>query len=117
VPGLRRGTALMPTKYDYANASRGYWALMRDTSGKWTVILTEYPGTLLSMYRNGHLIGKALEDAEALVAHETDRGSNHPDNIPPIPGSPESTVRADVGPTSVREPDQRFNPQRTVEGG
>jgi hypothetical protein len=48
--------------------------------------------------------------------HETDRVQNHPDNIPPIPGSPE-TARADVGPSSVREPDHGSTPKELSKTG
>lgn len=48
--------------FDYAEAHRGYWARLRDGGGR-EVILTEYPASLLSMYRAGVLEGEAKADA------------------------------------------------------
>lgn len=54
---------LSPAGFDYADASqRGYWAMLRDGAGR-TVLLTEYPATLLSMLRAGVLDGEAKRDA------------------------------------------------------
>jgi len=50
--------------FDYANASRGYWARLRDGGGR-EVILTEGTRTLVSMLRAGVLAGEAKTDAEA----------------------------------------------------
>jgi hypothetical protein len=51
--------------FDYANASRGYWARLRDGGGR-DVLLTQYPETLLAMLRAGVLVGEAKADAEKL---------------------------------------------------
>jgi len=49
--------------FDYADQSqRGYWATLRDGAGN-TVIVTDYPRTLLSMLRAGVLEGEAQRDA------------------------------------------------------
>ena len=52
--------------FDYEDpAKTGRWATLVD--GDFRVILTEWPATLLSMFRAGVLRGKAKEDAELLM--------------------------------------------------
>lgn len=59
--GVKRGGT---AAYDYATERRGYWAVLRNGLGA-SVILTEYPGTLLSMLMAGVLTGEAERDARA----------------------------------------------------
>ena len=48
--------------FDYADQSqRGYWATLRDGAGN-TVIVTDYPSTLLSMLRAGVLERDAVDE-------------------------------------------------------
>ena len=58
------------SKFDYDSPARGFWATL--ACERRVVTMTEYPGTLLAMYRAGVLSGEALADAERLVVEETD---------------------------------------------
>lgn len=75
--------------FDYAAEARGYWARLRDGGGR-DVILTMYPGTLLSMLKAGVLAGEARADAEALRDGPNDANS-HAD-CPVLGDQPARTV-------------------------
>lgn len=68
--------------FDYAGPARGYWARLRDGGGR-DVIVTDYPGSLLSMLRAGVLVGQAKLDAEDLAHGALD--ANHSSDRP-LPG-------------------------------
>ena len=63
---IRTGSNLAPVAFDWADDCRGAWAALRDGAGR-TVILTEYPRSLLSMLAAHALVGQAKADAEAMI--------------------------------------------------
>ncbi len=63
--GGRLSARLAPVGFDYADDRRGYWARLRDGSGR-EILITEYPVTLLAMLKAGVLVGEAKMDAEKL---------------------------------------------------
>jgi hypothetical protein len=55
--------------FDYATATRGYWARLRNGSGH-EVIITNHPTSLLDMLKAGVLTGAAKADAEEISARK-----------------------------------------------